>query len=73
MADLNETSLEDADDISTFTDDRGLTISVQATKLVIPPQLVFVDRILIHRRDQELLTMMSTQSRTRAFFPVVTL
>ena len=48
MADLNETSLEDAlIDISTFTDDRGLTISVQATKLVVPPQLTFVaDRIL---------------------------
>ena len=48
MADLNETSLEDSlIDISTFTDDRGLTISVQATKLVIPPQLTFVaDRIL---------------------------
>ena len=47
MADLNETSLEDAlIDISTFTDDRGLTISVQATKLVVPPQLTFVaDRI----------------------------
>jgi hypothetical protein len=48
MADLNETSLEDnLIDISTFTDDRGLTISVRATKLVVPPQLVFVaDRIL---------------------------
>lgn len=48
MADLNETSLEDSlIDISTFTDDRGLIVSVQATKLVIPPQLVFVaDRIL---------------------------
>lgn len=48
MADLNETSLEDMlIDISTFTDDRGLTISVQATKLIVPPQLVFVaDRIL---------------------------
>ncbi len=48
MADLNETSLEDAlIDISTFTDDRGLTISVNATKLVVPPQLTFVaDRIL---------------------------
>jgi hypothetical protein len=48
MADLNEASLEDAlIDISTFTDDRGLTISVMADKLVIPPQLVFVaDRIL---------------------------
>ena len=48
MSDLNEVSLEDAlIDISTFTDDRGLTISVNATKLVVPPQLVFVaDRIL---------------------------
>jgi hypothetical protein len=48
MADLNEASLEDAlIDISTFTDDRGLTISVQAEKMIIPPQLVFVaDRIL---------------------------
>ena len=48
MADLNETSLEDAlIDISTFTDDKGLTISVQADKLIVPPQLVFVaDRIL---------------------------
>ena len=48
MADLNEASLEDAlIDISTFTDDRGLTISVTADKLKIPPQLVFVaDRIL---------------------------
>ena len=48
MADLNETSLEDAlIDISTFTDDKGLIISVQADKLIIPPQLVFVaDRIL---------------------------
>ncbi len=48
MADLNETSLENAlIDISTLTDDRGLTISVQASKIVAPPQLVFVcDRIL---------------------------
>ena len=48
MADLNEASLEDAFiDISTFTDDRGLIISVQPHKLVVPPQLVFVaDRIL---------------------------
>ena len=48
MSDLNETSFEDAlIDYLTFTDDRGLTISVQATKLVVPPQLVFVaDRIL---------------------------
>ena len=48
MADLNETSLEDAlIDIATFTDDRGLTISVNASKLVVPPNLVFIaDRIL---------------------------
>ena len=48
MADLNEASLEDnLIDISTFTDDRGLIISVQADKLIVPPQLVFVaDRIL---------------------------
>ena len=48
MADLNETSLEDAlIDISDFTDDRGLTISVQADKLLVPSELVFVaDRIL---------------------------
>ena len=48
MADLNETSLEDAlIDIATFTDDRGLTISVNASKLVVPANLVFIaDRIL---------------------------
>ena len=48
MADLNEASLEDAFiDISTFTDARGLIISVQPERLVVPPQLVFVaDRIL---------------------------
>ena len=48
MADLNETSLEDAlVDISDFTDDRGLQISVSAEKLVVPSELVFVaDRIL---------------------------
>ena len=48
MADLNETSLEDnLISISTFTDDRGLNIALQGTKLVVPPQLVFVaDRLL---------------------------
>ena len=66
MADLNETSLEDAlIDISTFTDDKGLTISVQATKLVVPPQLTFVaDRILNSTLRLELLTTTSTQSAT---------
>ena len=48
MADLNETSLEDAlINISTLTDDRGLNIALKGTKLIIPPQLVFVaDRLL---------------------------
>ncbi|MAO21160.1 MAG: hypothetical protein CMJ25_10455 [Phycisphaerae bacterium] len=48
MADLNEASLEDAlIDISQFTDERGLLISVRGEKLVVPPQLTFVaDRIL---------------------------
>ena len=48
FADLNETSLEDAlIRISTQTDDRGLNIALQGTKLIIPPQLQFVaDRLL---------------------------
>jgi hypothetical protein len=48
MADLNETSLEDnIIDISTFVDDRNLTIAVRPDKLIVPPQLVFVaDRLL---------------------------
>jgi len=48
MADLNETSLEAMlIDISDFVDDRGLLISVQATKMIVPSELVFVaDRIL---------------------------
>jgi phage major head subunit gpT-like protein len=48
MADLNETSLEDAlISISTFTDDRGLTIALRGMKLIVPPQLQFVaDRLL---------------------------
>ena len=48
MADLNETSLEDAlINISTFTDDKGLNIALKGMKLIVPPQLVFVaDRLL---------------------------
>ena len=48
MADLNETSLEDAlINISTFTDDRGLAIALRGMKLVVPPQLQFIaDRLL---------------------------
>jgi len=47
-ADLNETSLENAlIDISSFKDERGIKVNVQARKLIIPPQLQFVaDRIL---------------------------
>ena len=56
MADLNETSLENMlISISEFTDDKGLQISVQATKMIVPPQLVFVaDRIL--NSDQRVAT-----------------
>jgi len=47
-ADLSETSLEQAlIDIASFTDERGLKIAVQGTKLVIPKELQFTaDRIL---------------------------
>ena len=49
MADLNETSLEDAlIDISGFTDDRGLTISVQASKMIVPSELVFVAESILN-------------------------
>jgi len=47
-ADLSETSLEQAlIDIASFTDERGLKIAVQGTKLIIPKELQFTaDRIL---------------------------
>lgn len=47
-ADLSETSLEQAlIDIAAFTDERGLKISVQGMKLIIPKELQFTaDRIL---------------------------
>ena len=47
-ADLSETALEQAlIDIAAFTDERGLKISVQGLKLVIPKELQFTaDRIL---------------------------
>jgi hypothetical protein len=46
-ADLNETSLEQAlIDIAAFTDERGLLISTQGRKLIIPSELQFVaDRL----------------------------
>ena len=47
-ADLSETSLEQSlIDIAAFTDERGLKIAVQGTKLIIPKELQFIaDRIL---------------------------
>ena len=46
--DLNETSLENAlISISTYVDDRNMTLALQGTKLVVPPQLQFVaDRLI---------------------------
>ena len=50
MADLNETSLENAlqsTRISTFVDDRNMILAMRGTKLIVPPQLQFVaDRLL---------------------------
>ena len=48
MADLNETSLENAlITMSTFVDDREMILALQGTKLIVPPQLQFVvDRLL---------------------------
>ena len=47
-ADLSETSLEQAlIDIAGFTDERGLKVALQGTKLIIPKELQFVaDRLL---------------------------
>tara|TARA_R110000796_G_scaffold89989_3_gene193653 strand:+ start:226 stop:1134 length:909 start_codon:yes stop_codon:yes gene_type:complete len=46
--DLNETSLEQSlISISTYVDDRNMTLALQGTKLIVPPQLQFVaDRLL---------------------------
>jgi len=46
--DLNETSLENAlISVSTYVDDRNMTLALQGTKLIVPPQLQFVaDRLL---------------------------
>jgi hypothetical protein len=47
-ADLNETSLENGlIEIAAFVDERGLKVSVQGTKLIVPANLQFVaDRLL---------------------------
>jgi hypothetical protein len=43
QADLNETSLESAViQIAAWTDERGLLIAAKPTKLVVPPNLMFV-------------------------------
>ena len=48
QVDLNETALEDGlITISTLVDDRNLTLALQGTKLIVPPQLQFIaDRLL---------------------------
>jgi|TARA_R100001530_G_scaffold24610_1_gene19913 hypothetical protein len=47
-ADLNETSLENAViNVAAFVDERGLTLALQPTKLIVPPALQFTaDRLL---------------------------
>tara|TARA_R100001143_G_scaffold41547_1_gene37663 strand:- start:9744 stop:10652 length:909 start_codon:yes stop_codon:yes gene_type:complete len=48
FVDLNETSLENAlITISTYVDDRNMTLALQGTKLVVPPQSQFIaDRLI---------------------------
>ena len=47
-ADLNETSLEQAlVDLADMIDERGLKVAVQATKMIIPSELVFVAERLL--------------------------
>ena len=47
-ADLNETSLEDAViNIAGFVDERGLKVALRGTKLIIPRQLQFVERLMV--------------------------
>ena len=47
-ADLNETSLEQAlVDLANMIDERGLKVAVQATKMIIPSELVFVAERLL--------------------------
>ena len=46
--DLNETSLEDSlITVSTFVDERNLTLALQGMKLVVPPQLQFIAERLL--------------------------
>ena len=46
--DLNDTSLEDSlITVSTFVDDRNLTLALQGMKLVVPPQLQFIAERLL--------------------------
>lgn len=48
QADLSEASLEDAlINISNFVDDRSIPISTMATRLIVPPSLMFVAERLI--------------------------
>ena len=48
QVDLNETALEDGlITISTLVDDRNLTLALQGTKLIVPPQLQFIAERLL--------------------------
>ena len=48
QADLSETSIEEAlIAISKFVDERGIPIAVRATKLIVPPDLMFVAERLL--------------------------
>jgi hypothetical protein len=68
-ADLNETSLENAViDISKYTDERGLKIAIQPSKLCIPTDLQFVaERVLnstgrVATADNDLNALSSTSA-----------
>ncbi len=48
QADLSETSLEEAlIQISKFVDERGIPVAIQAQKLIVPPDLMFVAERLL--------------------------
>ena len=49
QADLSETSLEEAMiQISKFVDERGIPVAIQAQKLIVPPDLMFVATRLLN-------------------------
>ena len=66
MADLNETSLENAlISISTFVDDRNMILAMRGTKLIVPPQLrLLLTDCLKHPEEWVQRITTSTQSGT---------